>query len=67
VELAFGFKSRWGAVFGQEIEVTLVSAEDNVLARDNEAVRNLVLQKLKEKNIEVLVNGKIKEIKTDGV
>ena len=67
VELAFGFKSRWSAVFGKEIEVTLVSAEETVLSRDNEAVRNLVIEKLKEKNIEILVNGEVKEIKADGV
>jgi NADH dehydrogenase FAD-containing subunit len=57
VELAFGFKSRWSQVFGEEIHVTLVSADDVVLKFDNEAVRANVMKKLAEKNIHIVTEG----------
>lgn len=33
----------------------------------NEEVRRLIMEKLREKRIEVLVNGKVKSIQADGV
>lgn len=56
-----------GLLFGQEIEVTLVSSEDKILYWDNPAVRDLVMSKLNEKGIKVLTNGRVKEVRADGV
>ena len=39
VELSFGFKSRWSKLFGQEIDVTLISQDETVLKNDCDAVK----------------------------
>lgn len=57
VELAFGFKSRWSALFGEEIHVTLVSADDVVLKFGDDSVRVDVMKKLAEKNIHIVTSG----------
>jgi NADH dehydrogenase FAD-containing subunit len=62
VELSFAFKKRWSELFKTEIEVTLISGEDEVFKFDCEAVRKQVLRKLKEKNINVVVNGTVAEV-----
>lgn len=53
VELSFGFKARWEKVFGQEIQVHLVTSHDTVLPHEKDVARYEIERKLKEKNIKV--------------
>jgi len=56
-ELAFGFKARWEAFFGQEISVTLIGLEEKPVPEQSPATREQIIRKLKEKNIKY-VGGK---------
>ncbi len=38
IELAFAFKSRWSNLFKQEIKVSLISSEDDILKTESPAV-----------------------------
>lgn len=62
MELSFAFKDRWSKTFGQEIDVTLVSSSDDVLAGECQAVRDEVRRKVTEKNIKLVTDGKIAKI-----
>jgi NADH dehydrogenase FAD-containing subunit len=67
VELAFAFKTRWSSFFGQEIKVTIASAEPNVLNYNHPTMISEVTRKLKEKNINILTKKHVAEITADSV
>jgi len=59
-ELAFGFKHRWGKLYEKDIKVTLISHADTVLKGAHESTIKQVTRKLKEANIDVEYNCKVK-------
>lgn len=67
VELSFGFKARWEKLWGQEIQVQLVTGRGEVLPHEAEVGRKEIIRKLKEKNITVHAGQRAKEVTEKGV
>jgi NADH dehydrogenase FAD-containing subunit len=67
VELSFAFKKRWTVAFGKEIDVAVISAQDDILITESQAVRTVVNDKFKEHRIKVEKNGKVSKITSEGV
>lgn len=66
-ELSFAFKKRWSDYFGQEIEVVLLASEAVPLHDQSEQTKQQIQNQLKEKEIEVVPNARVQEIKEDRV
>jgi NADH dehydrogenase FAD-containing subunit len=67
VELSFSFKNRWSKSFGQEIDVTLLSDQPDVLFYESEAVREEVKRKLNEKRIKMINGSRVAKITSEKV
>lgn len=66
-ELAFAFKKRWSQVFGQEIQVTLISAHETVMGGAEPSVIDLVTKKLAEHRIDIEYSKHVSVIDENGV
>ena len=67
IELAFAFKRRWSDLFGQDIELKLVSSQEDIMLHESLQSRNDTKRKLKEKGIEIIRNGRIDKIIKQGI
>lgn len=67
IELAFSYKSRWSKLFGQPIDVTIITRGSNVLDGYNNVTLSQIQKKLDEHGINVIYNEIVKSIELDGV
>ncbi len=67
VELSFGFKARWSKLFNQEINVKHLVYEADAIMHQSQAMRDLVRQKQKEKNIHTMYGVNVVEVNPEGV
>ena len=68
VELAFGFKKRWGDLFKREIKVSLVCPSHEIYpGEENRYLRQEILRKYEEKNIHVIYDGVVKSLHEDHI
>lgn len=66
-ELSFAFKRRWSQVFQTDIKVKLLAAQDEPVQTECDQTKKMIMEQLKNRNIEVLTNARVKEICSDKV
>eukprot|EP00356_Strombidium_inclinatum_P012573 CAMPEP_0170486892 /NCGR_PEP_ID=MMETSP0208-20121228/5812_1 /TAXON_ID=197538 /ORGANISM="Strombidium inclinatum, Strain S3" /LENGTH=417 /DNA_ID=CAMNT_0010760979 /DNA_START=1 /DNA_END=1254 /DNA_ORIENTATION=+ len=61
-ELSLAFKARWGKLFEKEIDVTLLCSKEGPLPYEPPATRTMITKILKERNVTIESNCRVKEI-----
>ena len=57
MELAFAFKRRWEDVFKKVIQVTIVTADNELIRGGDAFLRQEVIKTLNEKKVKVIYNA----------
>lgn len=66
-ELSFAFKKRWSDLFNTEVRVQLITAHDEAVQSECDQTKAIIKEQLKKRNIELVTNGRVKEISSDKV
>lgn len=67
IELSFCFYHRWSKIFNTPIEITILDSAEQILPGSSEYLRRVVQKNLDEKNINVMSNVRVKEVRENGV
>jgi|LauGreDrversion4_2_1035121.scaffolds.fasta_scaffold506937_1 NADH dehydrogenase FAD-containing subunit len=67
IELSFAFKNRWSRTFKKNVKTYLLCTENDIMRHESEAARELTKAKLKEHDVEVVHNARIKRVDEDQV
>ena len=67
VELAFAFKRRWEDLLKKEIQVTIVTADNELIRGGDAFLRQEVIKTLNEKKVKVIYNAQVAQITKEAV
>ena len=67
IELSFAFKNRWSKLFGRDIKTQLLCSDSDIMRWESDSVRELTKAKLREHNIDVVMDARIDHVEAGGV